>query len=238
MRRTEEVQAQHLLRTLCHGGNGVDVQRRGVAGENRFWLEQAIELTENVLLELEVFVDRLDHQIDVADRRIVERRGHPSDTRIGFGLINAALTDVVGPGVGDGRKGLVEHLRVVVDPLHRHPGVGQAHDDATAHGACADHGGTLNLEGRLAHCLLSCWRSKDSIHHSQPDSVFEVYSRDGRHSADGCSLPAPVSITPTRSKGMQPVTLRVSLASGIEPSPAPRHRDNSPAPQTRESRGP
>jgi hypothetical protein len=33
--------------------------------------------------------------------------------------------------------------------------------------------------------LLSCWRSKDSPHHSQPLGIFEIYSCDEGHSADG-----------------------------------------------------
>ncbi|MNV10496.1 hypothetical protein D3C71_1010250 [compost metagenome] len=187
VRRAEEVQAQHLLRPACDRGDGIDVQRRSIARQNRFRLEQAIELTEDFLLELKVFVHRFDDQVDIADGHITIRRRNARDTGIGFALINAALTHVVGIGVRHGGQRLLQHLRIVVDPLHGHPGVGQAHDNATAHGARADDGGALNIRRCLAHVLFSCWRSEDSHHHSQPPAFFEIYSCDEQHSADGCS---------------------------------------------------
>ncbi|MNF68938.1 hypothetical protein D3C84_508090 [compost metagenome] len=187
MRRAEEVQAQHLLRPTCDRGDGIDVQCRSIAGQNRLRFEQAIELAENFLLELKVFVHRFDDQVDIADGRITLCRRNARDTGIGFALINTPLTHVVGVGVRYGGQRLLQHLRIVVDPLHGHSGVGQAHDNATAHGARADDGGALNIRRCLAHVLFSCWRSEDSHHHSQPPAFFEIYSCDEQHSADGCS---------------------------------------------------
>jgi hypothetical protein len=61
----------------------------------------------------------------------------------------------MGISIGHGSQRLFQHLRVVVDPLHRHAGVGQAHHDAPPHSACTDYGGALNIEGCLAHvCSL------------------------------------------------------------------------------------
>jgi hypothetical protein len=166
--RTEEVQAQHLLRTASSGGNGVDIQRRRITRQNRFGFEQTVQFAEDFLFQFEVFVYRFDHQIDLADRCVIRRCGHSRSTRIGLSLIDTALSHIVSVGFGHRGQRLFKHLRIVIHPLHRHPGVGQAHDNATAHGARPDDGGALNIEWRLAHDLLSCWRSKDSPHHSQP----------------------------------------------------------------------
>lgn len=155
VRRAEEMQAQDLLRTASGSGDGVDVQCRGIAGQNRFRFEQAVEFAKDFLLQLEVFVDRFDNQIDIVDRRIISRRRHPCNARIRLGLIDPSLTHVMGVSVSHADQRLLKHLRIVVDPLHRNAGVGQAHDNATTHGARADHGGALNIERCLAHgCSL------------------------------------------------------------------------------------
>ncbi|MNF75933.1 hypothetical protein D3C84_580270 [compost metagenome] len=155
MRRAEEVQAQDLFRAAGGGSNGVDIQRRRVAGQYGFGLEQAIQLAEDSLLELEVFVNRLDHQIDLADRCVIGSRRDPCNARIRFSLINPSLPHVVRIGLSHAGQCLLKHLRIVIDPLHRHPGIGQAHDNATAHGARTDDGSALNVERCLAHgCSL------------------------------------------------------------------------------------
>ncbi|MCY1244773.1 hypothetical protein D9M72_578700 [compost metagenome] len=149
--------------------------------------EQAIKLTEDGLLEFEIFVDGFDDQVDVTDSRIISGRRDPSDAGIGLDLVDAFLSNTMGIGVRHSDQCLFKHLRIVIDPLYRYPGVGQAHDNATAHGARADDGGALNIRRCLAHVLFSCWRSEDSHHHSQPPAFFEIYSCDEQHSADGCS---------------------------------------------------
>jgi len=68
-----------------------------------------------------------------------------------FGLVDPPLTHVVCVGVGHHAQRLLEHLGIVVQPQHLHTGIGQAHDDAAAHGARADHGGGLDIEAGLAH---------------------------------------------------------------------------------------
>lgn len=149
MGRAEEVQAQHLPWAPGDRGDGVDIQRRGITGEDRPRLEQAIEFAEDLLLQLEVLVDRLDHQIHIADRRIVRRRAYPGPARIGLCLIDPPLTHVVCISLGHRCQRLFEHLRIVVHPLHRDPGIGQAHHDPAAHGPGTDHRGALNID--LAH---------------------------------------------------------------------------------------
>ena len=57
------MQAKDLLRPASHRRNGVDVQCRGVARQNGFGLEQTVQLAEDFLLELKVFVHRLDDPV-------------------------------------------------------------------------------------------------------------------------------------------------------------------------------
>ncbi len=151
VRRAEEVQAYHLLRALGDGGDGIDIQRRGVAGQDAGRLHDAVQLAEDLLLEFEVFVDRLDHQVHVGQRRVIRCLGDAGPARRRFGLVDPPLTHVVCVGVGHHAQRLLEHLGIVVQPQHLHTGIGQAHDDAAAHGARADHGGGLDIEAGLAH---------------------------------------------------------------------------------------
>ncbi len=152
VRGAEEVQAQDLLGTPGDGSDGVDIQRRGVAGENAGRLHDAVQLAEDVLLQLQVFVNRLDHQIDVFQRLVIDCLADAGAARLGLLLADPALANVVSIGVAHHTQRLFEHLGVVVQPQHLHTGVGQAHDDATAHGAGTDDGGALDIEAGLAHC--------------------------------------------------------------------------------------
>ena len=73
--RAEEVQADHVLGALGHRGDLVDVERRGVGGEDRARLADRVELAEDVLLELHVLEHRLDHDVLVGEGALVERAG-------------------------------------------------------------------------------------------------------------------------------------------------------------------
>ena len=65
MGRAEEVRADHVLRPLRHGGDGVDVEARRVGGEDRARLRDRIELAEDALLERHVLEHRLDDEVGV-----------------------------------------------------------------------------------------------------------------------------------------------------------------------------
>lgn len=153
VRRAEEVQAEHLTRTRGDRGDGVDVQVGGIAGQHRGGLQRRVQLAEDRLLEFQVLVDRLDHQVRLAHRGEVLDRRDAGAARGRFLFADAPLAHVVRVGVGHGAERLVEHLRVAVQPLHVETGVGQAHDDTATHGAGADHRGLA--EGKvLAHGLV------------------------------------------------------------------------------------
>ena len=116
VRRAEEVQAEHVLRALGDSGDGVDVQCRGVAGEDGALLHGAVEGAEDLLLEFEVLVHRLDHQIDPGQRGVVGHRLDARTAQAGLAGADAALGDVLRPGVLGHLQAGLDHLRVVVQP--------------------------------------------------------------------------------------------------------------------------
>ncbi len=73
VRGDEEVQAEHALRTLGRIGKLVDVERRGIRRENRVRLRDAVEFAKHVALDVEIFEDRLDDEIDVGEARSSRR---------------------------------------------------------------------------------------------------------------------------------------------------------------------
>ena len=52
VRGAEEVQADHILRTAGEGGDRVEVERRGVGGEDGARAHDGVELLEHLLLDL------------------------------------------------------------------------------------------------------------------------------------------------------------------------------------------
>ncbi len=67
VRRHEEMQAEHAIRPFRLVGQRVDVERRGIAGENRVRLGDGVELSEDLALDVEVLEDRLDDDVGVAE---------------------------------------------------------------------------------------------------------------------------------------------------------------------------
>ena len=57
--------ADYAFRSLGYGGNGVDIERRGVARENRTGLDDAIEFGEDFFLHIHLLEYRFDHHIDI-----------------------------------------------------------------------------------------------------------------------------------------------------------------------------
>jgi len=118
VRRAEEMQAQHLSRAARRSGDGIDIQRRGVARHQGLGLQHTIEFTKDLLLELKILVHRFNHQIDISDRHVIRCRTDPCDSPVGLRLIDPPLTHVMRTGIGHCLQRLLEHLRIGVDPLH------------------------------------------------------------------------------------------------------------------------
>ena len=72
--RAEEVQADHVLRALGERGDLVDVEVRGVGGQDRTGLADFVERAEDLLLDVHVLEHRLDHEVGVGQVVVVERR--------------------------------------------------------------------------------------------------------------------------------------------------------------------
>ena len=70
--RREEVQADHVCGRLVTRGDLVDVERRGVGGEDRAGLADAVELGEDLLLDVHVLEHGLDDEVAVGE--VLQRR--------------------------------------------------------------------------------------------------------------------------------------------------------------------
>ena len=139
-RGVEEVQPDHPLRVVDRLGDGVDVEARGVGGQQRGGRLGPAQLGEHRLLDLEVLGGGLDHQLALRqvgevgdDLQTVGRRpgllaGHPA---LG-GEVGQALTEALDGSRGPVRTGVLE-----VDLVPGHRGdLG----DPRAHGAGTDNG--------------------------------------------------------------------------------------------------
>ena len=139
--------ADHVGGTAREGGNPVQVEGRGIAGEDRAFLHHLVELSEDALLHCQILEDRLDHDVRLGDVRIRESRlkeRHPlADLRGGeLSLLRARLVVLA-----DGAEPLVEGLLLHFQHAHRDARVGEAHGDAAAHGTGADHGRGVDRSG-------------------------------------------------------------------------------------------
>ena len=87
----EEVPADDVLRTLGGGRYLIDVQGRGVAGQDRAGLGDLVELGEDFLLERHVLEHRFDDQIAITDTAVVDRAGDQTHTLVEIGLGHTAF---------------------------------------------------------------------------------------------------------------------------------------------------
>ncbi len=141
----EEMQADHIFRAPGEGGDGVQIQRRSVGGENRAGFAHCIQTLEDLLLDGHVFEYRFDHQVDIGQRRVV---GDAFDQRqpLDHGrFAQAAAFDARRIGVTGTLQGALQRLVADFQQFHRHAGIGEAQGDADAHGAAADHRRRSNL---------------------------------------------------------------------------------------------
>ena len=131
--------ADDILRPLGDGGDFVDVEVGGVAGEDRAGLGQPVEPREDLLLHVHILVHRLDDEVAVAQRVEVERGSEGAHRRFDlFGLH---------PALGGGRLViLADHAGAAIERLLRHfddrhgnAGAQEVHRNAATHRAGADH---------------------------------------------------------------------------------------------------
>ncbi len=145
--RAEEMQADHILGAFGEAGDGVQVQRRGVGGEDRTRLAHRIQLLEDLLLDAHLLEHGLDHHVGIGQGAVVGDAGDQREALRHRILGQAAALDARRVGFAGTLQAALQRLVIDFQQLHRHPGVGEAQGDADAHGAAADHRGGPDRAG-------------------------------------------------------------------------------------------
>ena len=146
--RAEKVVADHLLRPRGRRGDLVDVQRRGVGGQNGIGPGDLVDLGEDLLLQLHLLKDRLDHDVGFGEPLVGQGR---LDHRQALGHLlvrQPALPDAGLIVLADGCQSAVEGRLVDFLEQDRDARVGVGHRDAAPHRPRADDGRPLDGQGR------------------------------------------------------------------------------------------
>mmetsp|Transcript_21061 Transcript_21061/g.81577 ORF Transcript_21061/g.81577 Transcript_21061/m.81577 type:complete len:639 (-) Transcript_21061:1062-2978(-) len=136
--RAEEVHAHHVLRAAGERGNLVDVQRRGVGGQDRAGLGDGVELLEHRLLDADLLEHRLDDQVAVLEVVVAQRRAQQGHALGVLVFLQLALLDLGFVVLLDRGHATVEGFLLGLQDRDRQSGVQEIHRDAAAHGAGAD----------------------------------------------------------------------------------------------------
>ena len=122
----------------------VDVEARGVRGQDGAGLGDFIQFLEDGFLDLHRLEHRFDHEIDVLEVVVAERRRDQRHTLLDIlGLHAAALGGVLVVGA-DGLETAVERLLRGLEQGDGNAGIGEVHGDAAAHRACTDDAAGLD----------------------------------------------------------------------------------------------
>ncbi len=139
------MQPDDALGPLRRAGDLVDVERRGVGCEHSVRLADLVEPLEDLLLDAHLLEGRLDDDVGAGDRLIARRLADQRQAlRLVFGA-DAALLHHVLIVLIDACEAAVERFRRAFEDLNRDAGIGEAHGDAAAHRAGADHRGRREL---------------------------------------------------------------------------------------------
>ena len=147
VRRAEEVGADDLVRPAGGARDLVDVECRGVAGQDCLLLAHGVQLAEHLLLEPHLLEHRLDDDVNLGQVAVVDGGGNQAEPRVHRLLRQTALRDGRGVVLRDDRQPLVERLLRDFEHRHRDAGVGEVHRDAATHRAAADDRRGLDREG-------------------------------------------------------------------------------------------
>ena len=149
--RIEEVKARDAFRTRAARRNRGDRQRRRIRRQNAALADHRFEVAKEFALDLELFDDRLDH--DVAIRQIARLTGRVNAgegvMRIGF--LDLAFCRELVQCVGKIVAGGGDRLRVRVEETHGESAERRDLRDAAPHRAAADDADCLNLKIAKAH---------------------------------------------------------------------------------------
>ena len=130
---------RHVLWPLRRSRDLVDVDRRGVAEQQRTRLHRVVELGEDLLLHRNLLEHRFDHRVAIRDISVALDRLDQRQALVHLRLREAAALHADRIIVPDASEAALQRLGRGVQQLHRQPGIGAAHRNAAAHGAGADH---------------------------------------------------------------------------------------------------
>ena len=144
------MQADHRFRARGGRGDLVEVQRRGVGGQDGAGLADAVQAAKDVLLHVHVLEHGLDHQVHVGEVLQVERAAQQRHALLDGLRRQAALLGGVLVVGADGLEATVQGFLAGLDDVHRNAHVQEVHGDACAHGAGTDHAHRLHRQhGRV-----------------------------------------------------------------------------------------
>ena len=145
--RREEVQADHVLRTLGGRADLFHVERRGVGRQHAAGLGHLVELGEDLLLQLHVLEHGFDDHVGFGEIGVI---GRALDEAHALGLVlrrEAAALDHRVIGAFEHAQAPLQSLVAGVEHRNRDAGVGEADGDAAAHCARADNAGLGDRAG-------------------------------------------------------------------------------------------
>ena len=137
---TEEVSPNDRFGPRRGRGNLIDIERGGVARQNRAFSADLIQLREDLFLERHTFKNRLNHDIHFAEIVVAERGLNSFQALVDELLGEASAVDGVLIVLLNRGQAAVESRLVGIFEQHRNSGVGEYHGDPATHGSCADDG--------------------------------------------------------------------------------------------------
>ena len=134
------MRTHHVLGPGCRAGDLVDIESRGVGGEQRARFRRAVEIGEDAFFEPHFLEHRFDHDIGAPD--CVDPDGAGDQAHAAVHLVGGEPAARHGGAVigGDPVEAFPQQIVAGLDQGDRDAGIGKAHGDAAAHRAGADHG--------------------------------------------------------------------------------------------------
>ncbi len=136
--RREEVHADDAFGARRARGDFIDIEVAGVRREDGAGLGDAVELAENLLLDVHVLEHRFDDQIGILQIFQRQRRGQPAHAGFDFLHAEPALLGAVFVIAADDGDAAIERFLLGFDDGDRNADRQEVHRDAAAHGAGAD----------------------------------------------------------------------------------------------------
>ena len=163
--------AHHVLRPFGETGDLIDVQRRGVAGQNGAGFHDCIEFLEDRFLHPYLFKHRLNHQIRLGYVVIAQGGGEQSHALVINVRFEFALGHLGFVIFTDGGDAPIQCLLLHLQHLHGDAGIEEIHGNAPAHGAGANDADVLNAHGSpFVRCAFDVnsdqHRTQSVLHHA------------------------------------------------------------------------